>query len=124
MYNSPQNHTKVVKHEWSNEELLQYLDKQLPNDERADLEEDLLDDPFLSDAVDGLQNFDNTKQIQMSLLQVNNGLKQRLADRKKALAKGKIKDLPWIGLAILLVLALCTAGYFIITLYLQYRTKI
>ncbi|MEX0635827.1 MAG: hypothetical protein WD135_03595 [Ferruginibacter sp.] len=65
------------------EKLLQYLNRSLTAAEQHELEMQLNDDTFLSDAMDGLEQIDQSEKLPMVVQQLNAGLKIKLDQKKK-----------------------------------------
>ena len=94
--------------------LLEYLNDELPADEQHDVESSLNDDPFASDAMDGLQAYQNKQGITDIVSQLNNDLKKQLAGKKKRKKKKEIASQPWVYYAIIFILLICIVSYFVI----------
>ena len=73
--------------EFDNQQLLDYLNKRLSNDERHEIEKQMNDDAFMEDAMEGLQSFSNQQHIPDQVKALNQGL-QKLIQKNKA-RKGK-----------------------------------
>lgn len=94
--------------------LLEYLNNELAAEEQHDLESSLNDDPFASDAMDGLQEYQNKKAIPDIVLQLNNDLKKQLSSKKKRKKRKEIASQPWVYYAIIFILLVCIVSYFVI----------
>lgn len=107
-----------------NEDLLQYLHQQLPPAEAHKLEKQLLDDPFAQEAVEGLTELGSIAAIQQKVFQLNKALEVKMQKphtrRRKPLFN---QQLPWQILAVLIVIFLCVAGYYLINEYLKHLTR-
>ncbi|RYD77214.1 MAG: zf-HC2 domain-containing protein, partial [Sphingobacteriales bacterium] len=77
------------------EKLLEYLNRQLTPEEQHELEAHLNDDPFMSDAMDGLSEMKGADKISLMVYQLNKDLKQQL-DKKKKKKKRAITETPWL----------------------------
>jgi|GEM_PF-883261 len=108
---------------WSSDELLQYIKHTLPPEKRVLLEQQMLEDPFLNDAIEGMQQYKTEQIMQQAVFTINTNIKDRLDEKKRLQKKRSFKDLPWIALTILVVIGLCVAGFFIIQQYLKYMHK-
>src|SRR6202012_3260537 len=75
---------------WSNTDVQRYLNGELSAREMHDLEQQSLDDPFLADALEGLQ----TQPVE-TLNQDIAGLRTRLDNRVAGKAEEKRKMIPW-----------------------------
>ena len=97
-----------------NQKLMDYLSRQLSNKENHDLEKMMADDEFMNDAVEGLEQFSNVKKLPLSVEQLNRELQKQIAKKKGRKAKRKLKEQPWVYLAIILLLILTVVCYIII----------
>ncbi|MEP6674535.1 MAG: hypothetical protein ABJA78_05255 [Ferruginibacter sp.] len=97
-----------------NQQLMDYLSKQLSKEEAHDIEKMMADDEFINDAVEGLQQISNTANIEAYAEQLNYNLQKQLALKKQRKEKRKLKDQPWIYLAIMTILLICTILYFVL----------
>jgi hypothetical protein len=98
------------------EDLLRYLDQTLDENKRFDLEEQLLEDGFENDAVEGLQQLNNTTIAKNYTNELNARLDQLTHINKR---KRKLKDMPnqqWALIAVVLILLLCLMGYYVLHL--------
>ena len=95
------------------EKLLEYLNRKLTPEEERELEAHLNDDPFMSDAMDGLSEMQNPDKISLMVYQLNKDLKAQL-DKKKKRKKRVITETPWLYYTIFLLLLLAVIGYLVI----------
>ena len=65
------------------EKLLEYLSRNLSDAEQHELEMQLNDDEFLSDAVEGLEQLEHKEKLSMTVQQLNAVLKSKLDQKKK-----------------------------------------
>jgi hypothetical protein len=100
----------------SKEQLLQYLNHTISEEERQLIEEKIGSDPFESDAIDGLSAIENKDNIEKHVNQLHSKL-QQITSRKPRREKDPIKIFEWTVLAGLILLFLCVIVYLIITLY-------
>jgi len=98
----------------SDEELLQYLDNAIPEEEKHAIEKKLADGSFESDALDGLAQLKSTDAVKRNVSQLNKKLQQQLQDKKQRQQKRKFKEMEWIVFAILILLLICVIGYAVI----------
>ncbi len=101
-----------------NEKLINYLANKLSREERHAFEQQLLESDLLNDAVEGLKNFQNHSDITSLTRNLNKNLLKQLEKRKKLQVKRKIRDLPWLYLAIVLVLLLVLISFLVIRKHL------
>lgn len=97
-----------------NQLLMDYLSGKLTGKEKHELERMMADSDFMNDAVEGLQQFDGKKDIQAYVAQLNAALQKNLEKKKARREKRRLKEYPLTYLAILLILLLCIAAYFIV----------
>jgi CHASE3 domain sensor protein len=98
----------------SDEQLLQYLQDAVNDDERHVIEKQMIDSNFMDDAVEGLQQFKNKKDINQYVTDLNTQLQKHTANKKKRNAKRKLKLHDWILYAVVIVILLCMLGYFVL----------
>jgi hypothetical protein len=96
------------------EKLLDYLNKQLPTADAHDVEKQMTDDPFVNDAVEGLSNFSDKKNVAAYVEQLNYDLQKKLLIKKARKEKRKLKEEPWVYFTIVLLLLLCVLGYVLV----------
>ncbi|OLE69890.1 MAG: hypothetical protein AUG74_08185 [Bacteroidetes bacterium 13_1_20CM_4_60_6] len=96
------------------ETLLLYLQGRLSAEKQHELEKQIIDSEFDSDAVEGLQYFNDKKNISDLINQLNKDLKKRTEKKKRAREKLQLSFEPWILITILLLLALVIISYVII----------
>ncbi|MBB1283859.1 hypothetical protein HRH25_05680 [Flavisolibacter sp. BT320] len=96
------------------ETLLKYLQGKLSPAEQHEVEKNLLDDAFEADAVEGLQNIQNTQQITALVDQLNSDLKKRTAKKKKGLLKREAKVESWLLMTIVIILLLVIISFLVI----------
>ncbi len=96
------------------DKLLQYLSGQMPEAEQHELEKQLNDDPFLADAVEGLQGFKNSKEAELMAYQLNASLKKQLAKKEKRRKKRSLPDQSVMYYAIVLLLLLAVIAFLLV----------
>ncbi len=97
-----------------NNELLKYLQEELNNEQQHEFEKNLLNSPFYSDAVEGLESLKNKNSIDFDIEQLQQSLKKQIQDHKKKKKKRKIKELPFIILITAIVLLLCVLAFIVV----------
>jgi hypothetical protein len=95
------------------EKLLEYLNRTLTTEEQHDLESQINDDPFMSDAMEGLGEIQNSEKISLMLYQLNKNLKTQL-EKKKKRKKRAIFETPWLYYTVIFLLIVAILGYIII----------
>ena len=101
-----------------NQKLMDYLHQQLSKADSHEIEKSMNDDAFVSDAVEGLQNFDTKKDMQAYVADLHNDLQKQLVKKKNRKDKRKLKEQPWIYLAIIIVLILLVLCFVVMKKYL------
>lgn len=96
------------------ETLLLYLQDQLTPEKRHELEKQLADNPFASDAIDGLREFGDKKKLAYMVEMLNRDIKAKTAKRKKRREKLKLPDQSLLYISILILLLLVVICFLII----------
>ena len=97
-----------------NQQLMDYLSGKLSGEALHEVERSMAENEFLNDAVEGLQQIGEKKDIQGTVDELNAAMRKSLAKKKQRRLKRRLKDDPWAYLAVILVLVFCILGYFII----------
>ena len=97
-----------------NQQLMDYLSHHISQADSHDVEEQMADDAFVNDAVEGLQQFKPTDNLQVYVEQLNNDLQKQIAKNKKRKEKRKFKDQPYTYFAIILILLLLVICYVVL----------
>ncbi len=101
------------------DKLLDYLNKQLSAADAHELEKQMADDEFMNDAVEGLEQFKNKKDLSVLVDQLNKDLKKETAKKKSKKEKRKLKDQPWLYITIVILLLLIIISFVVIKKYLS-----
>ncbi|HUQ96535.1 MAG TPA: hypothetical protein VM010_02650 [Chitinophagaceae bacterium] len=96
------------------ETLLLYLQGKLSPEKQHELEKQILDNEFATDAIDGLQDFKDKKKLAVVVEQLNNDLKKKTALKKARRTKRALQTEPWLLLSLVIILLLIVLCYFII----------
>lgn len=92
--------------------VLQYLNNTLSSEETRKMEERLLDDQMLVDAIEGLRQIEVNEAVKIDL-HLKNYVKQKLVQKGR---KRKQFGFPgWILTSLIILLLLVSIGYFVIT---------
>lgn len=97
-----------------NQQLMDYLSGKLSGEEKHAVEKGMMDNEFMNDAVEGLENIRNKKDIQVYVDELNAGLQKSLIKKKKRRQKRQLREGPWGYVAVLLIILLCIAAYFVV----------
>ncbi|MCX6205807.1 MAG: hypothetical protein NTZ19_06115 [Bacteroidetes bacterium] len=107
-----------------NEEALKrYLEGTASEEERFAIENNMADEAFMNDAVEGLQNFKSPLQMQDYVNQINKELHKQTNKKKRRRLKRHIEDQNWTLISVILIIILCILGYFVIHLTEQQHKK-
>jgi anti-sigma factor RsiW len=102
-----------------NQKLMDYLSGKLSAEEKHEIEKQMAESDFVNDAVEGLQDIKNKKDVSQYVDQLNDNLHKQLDKKKKRKQKRALKDQPWIYLAIILLLLLIVICFIVIKKYLE-----
>ncbi|HEY8690897.1 MAG TPA: hypothetical protein VIM07_16790 [Chitinophagaceae bacterium] len=102
-----------------NQKLMDYLSGKLSAEEKHEIEEQMADSEFVNDAVEGLEDVKNKKDLSLFVEQLNDNLHKQLDKKKKRKQKRTLKEQPWIYLAIILLLLLIVICFIVIKKYLD-----
>ena len=94
--------------------LMQYLQGKLSAPEQHELEKKLMENDFAADALEGLQEFKNKKNISTLVDQLNADLKKRTEKKKRFKQKLKLDLDSNLVIAVVIILLLMVISYFII----------
>ena len=92
--------------------VLQYLNNTLSSEETRKMEERLLDDQMLIDAIEGLRQIDVNEAAKIDL-HLKKYVKQKLV--QKGRARKQFGFPGWILTSLIILLLLVSIGYFVIT---------
>ncbi|MES2431240.1 MAG: hypothetical protein V4556_09890 [Bacteroidota bacterium] len=97
-----------------NQHLMDYLSNQLSNTESHEIEKKMTDDPFMNDAIEGLQQINDKAKLAGYTEQLNKELKRQTGKNKRHKDKRKWKEQPYTYFAVLLILLLIIICYLVI----------
>jgi hypothetical protein len=101
------------------ETLLLYLQDKLSAEKRHEIEKKLLENEFVNDAAEGLQQFKNKENLTVIVDQLNYSLKNKLQKKKRTQQRIHLKEQPWLYLAVIIIILLIIVSYFVIQRLLQ-----
>ena len=101
--------------ELTEEQLMNYVKGKLTEEDAHAVERKMADSSFISDGVEGLQQFSSSEKINAYAQQVNENLHQRLAEKKRKNKTG-FKGLSWEIIVVIAVILLCLLSYAVIEL--------
>jgi hypothetical protein len=102
-----------------NQQLMDYLSNQLSKADSHEIEKNMADDAFMNDAVEGLQEIENKKNMQAYVEQLNNDLQKQIAKNKNRKQKRRLKDQPITYVTIIIILILVVVSFLVLKKYLE-----
>lgn len=117
-----ENFKDILSHlstEVDQETLLLYLQDKLSEEKKHEVEKKLMENEFANDAMEGLQEFRDKQQVSYTVEMLNRDLKKKLQKKKQRKEKMRIKDQPWLYIAILILILLIVLSYFVIRKMLE-----
>jgi len=100
-----------------NQQLMDYLAGKLSENEKHEVEMQLADSDFMNDAMEGLENVKDKRNINVFVEQLNRKLHKKLLQKKIKKQKRKLLQQRWVYAAILLILILVIATWLVIMKY-------
>lgn len=100
--------------EIDNDKLLKYLNGELTPEENHEVEKEMISSGMMNDAVEGLQSVPNRSKLKFYEKELQSKLKKQLQKRDQKRESKKIKELPWLYIAIVIVILLVIISYAII----------
>jgi len=101
------------------ETLLKYLEGRLSEEQKHEVEKKMLASEFGDDAMEGLQEIKNKKDISLLVEQLNRDLHKKLEKKKQRREKFRIKDQPWLYITIVIILLLIVLSFVVVYRMLQ-----
>lgn len=101
------------------ETLLLYLQGKLSAEKQHEVEKQILQNEFDSDALEGLEKVKDEKRIAYIIEQLNRELKKKTDKRKLQKSKNIIHAQPWLLATVLIILLLIIISYVVIHFYLR-----
>ena len=97
-----------------NQKLMDYLAGKLPEDQKHEVEQWMVENDFANEAVEGLQDFKTKKDLQVYVNQLNKELNQYIQEKKKRRQRKRFKEDPQIYITIVIVLVLVVVAWLVI----------
>ena len=94
------------------EKLMQYLNEQLSHSESHQLESDMESDPFMTEAMEGLEQVD-TQIIPDVIDQLNISLRKEIKAKKRKKRNQIFSNQNWMYFAVILILILLIISYLV-----------
>lgn len=122
MGNMQENLKDILSHlstEIDQETLLLYLQGKLSAEQQHEVEKTMMENEFAADALEGLQQMKDSRDIELLIDQLNRDLRKKTEKKKAFREKLRIKQEPWIALIVLFFLLLIIISYLIIYRLMQ-----
>ena len=103
------------------ETLLLYLQDKLSDDKKHEIEKKLLDSEFEGDALEGLQQLTNKRDINHVVEMLNRDLRKKTEKKRQRRQKLMLKNQPWLYLTVLILILLIVLSYIFIHRMIQQR---
>jgi len=100
-----------------NQQLMDYLAGKLSEEEKHQVELQLVNNDFMNDAVEGLDGVKDKKDINLFVEQLNRDLHKKLLQKKHKKKKRKMLQQRWVYAAVILILAIIIATWLMIVKY-------
>jgi len=97
-----------------NQKLMDYLSGKLSGDDKYEVEKWMAENDFVNEAVEGLQDFSGKKDLKEYVDQLHKDLNHYIQQKKQRRDRRKIKEAPWVYIAIVFVLVMAVIAYVII----------
>jgi hypothetical protein len=94
--------------------LMDYLNGKLSAAKKHEVEKMMADNDLFTDAMEGLQQIRNKKDIQTYVEQMNRDLQKSLTKKRLRREKRKLREGPWGYVAVIVIIMLCIACYYVI----------
>jgi hypothetical protein len=100
-----------------NQQLMDYLAGKLSGEEKHAVEKMMAENDFTNDAVEGLQDVKDKRDINFFVDQLNRDLHKKILQKKAKKQKRKLMQQRWVYAAIILILALLISTWLMIIKY-------
>lgn len=97
-----------------NQLLMDYVAGKLSDSKKHEVEKLMAESGFINDAMEGLENTTDPKDLSLTIDQLNRDLHKKLSQRKTSRYRRSFKDSSWTYLAIILIVAMAVIAYLII----------
>lgn len=98
-----------------NQRLMDYLAGKLTEEQKHEIEQQLADDPFYSEALEGLEQAGDEKKLQTTVDHLNRQLQKFLQQKKKKKQRAfQFYKNTWIYIAVLFILTLAAIVFLIL----------
>jgi anti-sigma factor RsiW len=97
-----------------NQLLMDYLAGKLSAAQKHEVEKLMADNNFMSDALEGLEQVKDKKNIEVFVDQLNRDLRKRTDKKTRSRQKRKFRDQPWIYAAAIIILLLIIMAWVVV----------
>lgn len=104
-----------------NQQLMDYLSNHLSGARSHEVEKTMAADDFMNDAIEGLQKFENKRDMQVYVEQLNADLQKQVKRNKKRKFDRKLKGQPYTYITIIIILILVILSFIVLKKYLDGR---
>jgi hypothetical protein len=101
------------------ETLLLYLQDKLSEEKKHEVEKKLMENEFAGDALEGLQQIGDKKQIAYMVEMLNRDLKKKVEKKKQRRKKLELKGQAWLYITLAIIIILIVISYMILQRMLQ-----
>src|SRR3954469_16436180 len=96
------------------ETLLRYLQEKLSPEEQHEIEKGMMESDFDSDALEGLQEVKDKKNLTSLLQQLQSDLKEKTEKKKRARQKKELKIEPWLIVTLMIILIIAVISFVLV----------
>jgi len=97
-----------------NQMLMDYLAGKLSGEQKHEVERMMADNQFMDDAMEGLEQVKDKKNIEFVVEQLNRDLRKKIDKKLRNRRKRKLKEYPWIYFAAFLILLLLVVAWIVV----------
>jgi ATP adenylyltransferase/5',5'''-P-1,P-4-tetraphosphate phosphorylase II len=103
-----------LSNEIDQDTLLLYLQDKLSAEKKHEVEKILAENEFAADALDGLQEFSDKRQVSHMVEMLNRDLKKKTERKKQRRDKLKLPDQSWIIISVVIIILLIIISYIVV----------
>ena len=97
-----------------NQLLMDYLAGKLSAEQKHEVEKLMAGNNFMNDALEGLEQVKDKKNIEVFVDQLNRDLRKRTDKKTRARQKRRFRDQPWIYAAAIIILMLLIVAWIVV----------
>lgn len=99
------------------ETLLAYLQGKLSAEQQHEVERKVMESDFEAEALEGLTEFSDKRQLQRLVDNLNRDLKEKARRKKAVRDKLRLKEQPWLWMSVLILLLLVILAFIVVFRY-------